>query len=74
MAEGVDTRFIFQTLGKQLTSESAMLEAHLDALEREFAKITNADLMTTRLIAEAIRMKRRRLESIQRQLKRIERI
>jgi hypothetical protein len=74
MAEGGDTRFIFQTLGKQLTSESSMLEAHLDALERAFAKIANADLMTTRLIAEAIRMKRRRLESIQRQLKRIERI
>jgi len=73
MAEGAETRFFFRELEKQLMIEASLIESHLDALERESAKITNPDLTTARLIQEAIRMKRRRLESVQRQLSRIQR-
>jgi hypothetical protein len=65
------TKF-FGTVQKQLIIESKLVESHLATLDRELVKLSDHNVAAARWMQEAIRMKRRRLESIRRQMKRLE--
>jgi len=52
---------------RNLAAEASLIQNQLELLERDFVKLSGSNSKAARLIQEAIKMKRRRLESIERQ-------